>query len=366
MKINQGQAINIVNNLKGLIYNDIFILDSDGLALASNKDIIDDKYIVYGKAVSRDNKILVVNEENLNHKCILIPVNLDDELVAIIGLSGDFENVSQYGEIIVKVTEILLRESIHYERKIKSRENDRFLMNELFSDTIDYHYVASKAKLLGYDIESFKVLSIVDIPYADKRVMTYEDIVDCIESCLKPSDLVGIYETNIIILQTEDDPASIKKRLKTIKDYLDKKLFSPITIGISNKIMHVGDIKMAYYQSLKLLQIPAIKASDGIYDFEDYALELVFFGISPQISNNFIKNIFNNLTRKEMDEISKLLEVYMNNNGSINQTSKVLFIHKNTLQYRLNKIKDKTGYNPRDLKQLYRLYTALTFYYLRD
>jgi carbohydrate diacid regulator len=366
MKINQGQAINIVNNLKGLIYNDIFILDSDGLALASNKVIIDDKYIQYGKAVVRDNKILVVNEENLNHKCIVIPVNLDDELVAIIGLSGDFENVSQYGEIIVKVTEILLRESIHYERKIKSRENNRFLMNELFSDTIDHHSVASKAKLLGYDIESFKVLSIVEIPYSDKRLMTYEDIVDCIESCLKSNDLVGIYETNIIILLSDDETLSIKKRLKTIKDYLDKKLFTPITIGISNRIVYVGDVKMAYYQSLKLLQIPAIKSSDGIFDFEDYALELVFFGITPQISNSFIKNIFGNLSRKEMDEISELLEVYMNNNGSINQTSKLLFIHKNTLQYRLNKIRDKTGYNPRDLKQLFKLYTALTFYYLRD
>lgn len=54
-----------------------------------------------------------------------------------------------------------------------------------------------------------------------------------------------------------------------------------------------------------------------------------------------------------------MILAYIKNNGSISKTSSDLFIHKNTLQYRLNKVAKMTGYNPRELKSLIVLYLAL-------
>ena len=48
--------------------------------------------------------------------------------------------------------------------------------------------------------------------------------------------------------------------------------------------------------------------------------------------------------------------------GSINAASEKLFIHKNTLQYKLNKIAEKTGYNPRSIRHSSLFYIAIYFY----
>lgn len=362
--MNQTQAINIVNNLKGLIYNHIFIYDDKGRVLASNKACVNPKYLEYGEIVARSNKILVMDEEEFNHKCIVIPVNVDGGLVGIVGLSGDFENVSQYGEMIVKVTELLLRESVYYEHKMKSRENNRFLINKLLLEGVDYKSVVSNAKLLGYEVNNFKFLVIVDVFTMTEREIIQENIINSIENFWVNNELVGTYEENIIILISESDTRIIKDKMKELKRYLEKKHFTQIKIGISNKIEHLEDIRMAYHQASKLLKLSTIKGIDNVYNFEDYALELVFLDISPKIGNSFVKNIFGDLSLQEIDDISRILEVYINNNGSINKTSTELYVHKNTLQYKLNKIKDKTGYNPRKLKELFEIYTALNFYYL--
>ena len=55
----------------------------------------------------------------------------------------------------------------------------------------------------------------------------------------------------------------------------------------------------------------------------------------------------------------ELLKVYFFNNMSLKDTSEQLFLHKNTLQYQLDKIGKLTGYNPREFKDASILYIGL-------
>jgi carbohydrate diacid regulator len=137
MRINKNQANAIVHNLGNLIQNDIFIFNEAGEPLAYHAKKFEEKYIEYANKVIQENRILIANEPQLDRKSIFIPVILDQKLVAIVGLSGDFENVSQYVEIIVKVTKLLLNESIYYEFRIKKRENNQYLVNQLLLEHID-------------------------------------------------------------------------------------------------------------------------------------------------------------------------------------------------------------------------------------
>jgi carbohydrate diacid regulator len=65
------------------------------------------------------------------------------------------------------------------------------------------------------------------------------------------------------------------------------------------------------------------------------------------------------MSPEEVLESEKLILGYIANNGSLNKTSEQLFIHKNTLQYRLNRIEQTTGLNPRNLEDLIKLYIAI-------
>lgn len=58
------------------------------------------------------------------------------------------------------------------------------------------------------------------------------------------------------------------------------------------------------------------------------------------------------------------LETFFQNDQSITKTSAALFIHRNTLLFRLNRIGEITGFYPQHLKDAINLYTALTLYKL--
>ena len=68
-----------------------------------------------------------------------------------------------------------------------------------------------------------------------------------------------------------------------------------------------------------------------------------------------MKKTVSNLSEKDR----KILKTYFSNNMSLKETSKYLYLHKNTLQYGLDKIWKNTGYNPRDFRDAAILYFGL-------
>ena len=89
-------------------------------------------------------------------------------------------------------------------------------------------------------------------------------------------------------------------------------------------------------------------------------LGILFKNTSKEQILQYKEKVLSNLTKDEIKEYKNILLSYTENNGSIKKTSEDLFIHKNTLQYKLNNIYKKTGYNPRKLSD----YIVLRFAFL--
>ena len=83
--------------------------------------------------------------------------------------------------------------------------------------------------------------------------------------------------------------------------------------------------------------------------YEDLDLGILLLPELKASAPTFEKRILGNLGEKEKADYMNLLKAYEKHNGSITKCSAELFIHKNTLQYRLNSLHEKTGFNPRDL-----------------
>ena len=71
--------------------------------------------------------------------------------------------------------------------------------------------------------------------------------------------------------------------------------------------------------------------------------------------NYFLEKTITRLSEKE----KQLLKTYFTNNMSLKETAEELYLHKNTLQYQLDKIWKTTGYNPRNFKEASVLYIGL-------
>ena len=79
------------------------------------------------------------------------------------------------------------------------------------------------------------------------------------------------------------------------------------------------------------------------------------------LKQEYIEKVFQNCTQAERGAYMRILKVLYACNGSIQQTAQQLFLHKNTLQYKLNKLYTLTGINPRTAEGTALYYLAIAF-----
>ena len=97
----------------------------------------------------------------------------------------------------------------------------------------------------------------------------------------------------------------------------------------------------------------ALKSEEqGIFCYEDSAAELIFHDAALEYKEILINRLLSDFSEEEKLEFARFMEVYVRNNGSVTQIAKELFIHKNTVQYKINKILKKTGLDPRIFKDV--------------
>lgn len=81
--------------------------------------------------------------------------------------------------------------------------------------------------------------------------------------------------------------------------------------------------------------------------FKDLGIESIMHEIPEEKMDDFIQRFFPFFLDSEHKQLVDTLRVFLEHNQSIAAASEALFIHKNTLQYRLKKMKELTGYDPR-------------------
>ena len=91
-----------------------------------------------------------------------------------------------------------------------------------------------------------------------------------------------------------------------------------------------------------------------------FDFKLLISSVNKPIRQQIFNSVYRNFTSDNQISASiHLLRSYVENNRSIARTAEELFIHKNTVQTQLNRIYERTGYNPRDSKDLTLLYTKI-------
>lgn len=121
-----------------------------------------------------------------------------------------------------------------------------------------------------------------------------------------------------------------------------------VNIGIGTRQKSLEKYKLSYEQASKCINL-AIKQKQKnmIYYYEQLGLYQLFYDINNKtLLENFVHNILYSLMaydKKYNTNLIQTLEVYLNKNCNLNQTAKTLFIHRNTIKYRLQRIEEITN-----------------------
>lgn len=382
MLISKTQMQNIVDEMKKTLHKNINIMDETGCIIAST-DISRIGMYHFGaqKIISQKLDELVICENDLYEGArngINLPIVIDHEIVGVVGITGEREEVAEFGKIIQKMSEIMILD--RYQRNYRQTTRDmrnNFVFNWLFDNREDRETeeeLKMSGSLLGIDVELPRVVTILNILYQDngkKRdersiqlQRQFDGIIRQIDDSIgRDEQQIVLQIGNKIIIFFHNDCAKwVLNKINLIARSIERQYGCSVYGGIGTLGADKNEIRRSYREANMACDMAFKIKNQKIKVYSDIDMEMLLQIIPNEERISFFKKVLKNCFGEELGSWMQLLRCFVENNGSITQTADMMFIHKNTLQYRLNKLKCMTDYDPRNIKDSVPLYIAMLIY----
>ena len=368
--ISHTLAQQIVNTIKDVCSYDINFINSSGTIIAStNSARIGAFHEIGRKAAVTGTTIEVAESDNFTgtRQGINMPLYHEDRLLAVIGITGSPEKVRKYAFLAQRITSLLIREQELGQYSRHQADKKQFVISSLLhGDTQNPEYLLKCLKEFQIDPDTPKRLILIHT-YPAASGQNYTDSVS--GSVLSEHQIQNFFKTAGITLYTFRYPG----------DYLavaDNSGFSALSGTLHNFAKkHADTLAIAVGRSVSLYQLrlslttaeTALRSlsfhqpltdnicAENYAVFDDLTLEIVLSSVSPEDREEFSGKTIGQLSPDEKE----LLRTYFSLEMSLADTAEKLFLHKNTLQYKLNHIYKKCGLNPRKFRDAVLLYLAL-------
>ncbi len=352
-KINQKTAQQIVDTVKDVCGQDINYIDLSGTVFASTDASRVGTFHEIGRQVAMTCETVEVEDDNTfygTHAGVNIPIIHNGEFIAVIGISGKPDSVRKYAYLAQKITVLLLREhELDYENNTKKNQ-----MNYMIRALIDEEQAHTKRiteLLQEYEVEAGDCYQLIMIRLNSRYnpnnlAMIENTIYHAFQALFSklytfnyPNEYLAIVKSKIV------------QQHKDILEKLAKNFENILKIAISAP--HKIDEQFLAYSEVNL----AVKGknTNTIRWYEKLGLEILCANVPLDIAQLYKRKYLLQLKEEEIE----LLRVYYEENMSLAKTSERLFLHKNTIQYQLDRIHKITGYNPRKFQDAVAIYAAL-------
>lgn len=356
MKLEPKTANDIVQSLKDVVNHQINLFNDEGVIIASSDEKrIGTTHAGALEAIKTKEPILIEydNQYRGAKKGLNIPILFNDTVVATIGISGERTEVEQYGNIIKKMAEILLRENgdriTSFNHMLNINNLCSLLITQPFND-ISTNYLAS---LLRYDLyRDHKIIYIKPLYRKNSEIVNFDHLSSRLSPFIRYSSnsFYTIINGDILLFIDNDEINNVDDISKFIQTELSNALNTEIIIGIGESANKPEDYYNSYLESKIAVNWAEYNHEHTIVHYSKLDYALVITSVPPREATQLINVIFKTIPDEEIESMFETFQTYEDNNGSITHGANSLFIHKNTFQNRLNKIYQSTGFNPRELK----------------
>ncbi len=348
MNISQNLATNILYQMKEIINQDLNYINIDGIIIAStDPERVGTFHAASLECIKREKYIIIENDQQYegSKKGINMPIYFDDSIIGVIGITGEKEEVGKFGEIIRLMTGILIKEAWIKDQDIRKREIIKAFIERVILE-YEHDFFPMSDFLFPYVVivgkfDRNNIFLIEDNIYNTLKTHLYHN----------KHHFFTVSRNEIIILYNYYKNENIREVISSLKEELLEKTKLNFKFGVGTAALEYEDLKISYKKAKEILKFSdTFSISESIFEYDKIDLELLFMNLGKFQTETFKEKVLKNFSKKELDEFSNILMFYEKFNGSITKTSEKLFMHKNTLQYKLSKIKRLSGYDPRVLR----------------
>lgn len=324
---------NTIEGLKAITRVDLCIIDTDGKVLAttlSNTEIGEKEILAFVKSPA-DSQEIQANQ--------FFKIFDDQQLEYILLANGGSDDVYMVGKIAAFQIQNLL---IAYKERF---DKDNFIKN-LLLDNLLLVDIYNRAKKLHIETERRRVVMLVETSM-EKDMNTLENVRTLFGG--KTKDFItAVDEKNIIIvkeLDENDGNEEIEKAARNVISLLLKEARIQVHISYGTIINEIKEVSRSYKEAKMALDVGKIFFGDrDVIAYSSLGIGRLIYQLPIPLCKMFIKEIFDGKSPDDFDEETIItINKFFENSLNVSETSRQLYIHRNTLVYRLDKLQKTTG-----------------------
>ena len=322
-----------IEGLKGITRVDLSICDTEGKVLAST----------FTGAEEYESAILTFVDSPADRQVIqgyqFFKVFDEHPLEYILLAKGGSDDVYMVGKMAAFQIQNLL---VAYKERF---DKDNFIKN-LLLDNLLLVDIYNRAKKLHIETNVKRIVFIIETQH-EKDVNALETVRSLFST--KTKDFITAVDEKDIILVKEVKPGEtyddLEKTASMIVDMLNTEALTRVNVAFGTIVNEIKDVSRSYKEAKMALDVGKIfYSTKNVVAYSKLGIGRLIYQLPLPLCRMFIKEIFDGKSPDDFDEETlTTINKFFENSLNVSETSRQLYIHRNTLVYRLDKLQKSTG-----------------------
>ena len=270
----------------------------------------------------------------------------DQRLEYILLATGMSENAYTVGKLAVMQIQNLLtayKERLDKENFVKNLLRDNLLLVDIYN----------RSKKLHIEVEQRRVAFLIQAEYEKDQNLL--EATKEVESGADSDFITAVDEKSIVYVTPvngNEGQAQFIQHAKEIKEGLNEYGIKDAKIAIGNVAETIKDVSRSYKEAQIALEVSKIFYEDAsVIAYNQLGIGRLIYQLPLPLCKMFIREVFGDYSPDSIDEETlATIDKFFENNLNVSETSRQLFIHRNTLVYRLDKIQKNTNLDLRNFE----------------
>lgn len=334
-----------IDELRAITKVDLCVYDLNGAVIASTMDkteITGD--LINGFAVSpADSQVIGAYH--------LLKILDEGELLYILVARGMSDDVYMVGKIAVCQIQNLV---IAYKERF---DRNNFFQN-LLLDNLLLVDIYNRAKKLHIEVTAPRAVFLIETHLEKDGIVT--ELLKGMFTNQGGDYITAVDESSIILikaLESDSSGEALETVAQTIVGMMNAEAMTNVKVAYGTVVQELKDVSKSYKEAKMALDVGKIfYAEKNVVAYSTLGIGRLIYQLPVNLCKIFIDEIFGDNVPSDLDdETLTTLNKFFENNLNVSETSRQLFVHRNTLVYRIEKIQKSTGLDLRNFDD------ALTF-----
>ena len=374
-------AQTIVNRTMSVLHVNVNIMDVSGRVIAAgSRERIGSYHSAAAEVIATGKKKTVSAAEAARldgvKPGITLPIIYKDAILGALGMTGEPEQVEKYGELVVLTALLIIEQEEMKEQVYQEQRARESLLMDLFTGRCleDAALFRRRADLLDVALEQPQLVLAAQMAAMERgqdplqvqrrRALLSDHLSGfrlrgrAVEVCFLAGGAALLVPAG-----RETDRARQEGDAQALHAFLLEETGAPVLLAVGGLCQGWQVIPDTFRRAAAALETAGLCGrTDGVIFFEDYLTEYTRRQLPAQARAGFCAAVLGGLAGCRPEQRAQMLDTlqrYYDNDMNAQKTADDLFLHRNTLNMRLNKIRDLTGYAPQRFRDALVLRLAL-------